>query len=176
MSHMTQRQLQWLCTLSTRIGIDANVEVSWGAIFSSCSRGTAHPLSTNPEVASQDVLSVGNQLANRSADPSWHAIYFAQLQPVRERGRQPRKQSWPRKLNPPCRDHHLYLIDRQLSQRFSRAEALVAHHQHVCGRPGPQASFSPPETQNVRRLVRDHRIDRVGVQPDLGARKSDLIQ
>src|ERR1700729_1509725 len=100
MSHMIQRQLQWLWTLSTRIGIDARTEVACGvANSSSCSSGTAHPLSADAEVPSQDLLGAGDESIDRSAYPSCQAIYFEWLQPVRERSGQALKQRRPCKLN-----------------------------------------------------------------------------
>src|ERR1700688_1888390 len=106
MSHMIQRQLQLLWTLSTRIGIDASTEVVCGATnSSSCSRGTAHSLSADAEVTSQDLFGIRNQLANRSAYPSKQTIDLERLQPVRERSGQALKQRWPCKLYAACTDH-----------------------------------------------------------------------
>src|ERR1700730_13384762 len=147
---MIQRQLQLLWTLSTRIGIDASKEVAGGvANSSSCSRGTAHSLSADTKVTSQNLFGIGNQLANRSANPSLQTIDFERLQPVRERSGQALEQRRPCKLNAACADHQFNLINTQLSQSFCRAKAAVANRYDICRRAGSQSSFSPPKTQNV---------------------------
>src|SRR6202522_1455163 len=70
-SHMTQWQLQLLCTFKMRIGKCDKAEASSSdeATPSSCSRDTTHPLSADTKVTAQDLFRFRDELLHRGPNP-----------------------------------------------------------------------------------------------------------
>src|ERR1700733_15060281 len=177
-SHMTQRQLQLLCTFRMRIGMCVSAEASSpdAETLSSCIRGMTHSLSADRKITAQNPFGLRDELFHRGAYPPPLTLHLEELQSVLESIGKTLEEGWACQHNPAGKHDQLNLCHVQLPQHLSWTQPAIADHQYIRNGTRRELTFSSPQAQYICRTIGDHVIDRRVVQAKVGPRKTNLIQ
>src|SRR5579862_2494702 len=179
MSHITQRQLQRLCTLRTRIGSVATRPAPSSNrtdCSQPCCANMPHSLPAKFDFWTEHSLGFAKESRQPRPDPSQRRIDLQRFKTGGYPVRQSPQDLVRSELHSAANHHHLHIRHCERCESFRRAQPAIAHRDEVDGSIGPQASLSVGQAKGVRCPCEQHFVEVSRRNAELSIRNAHLVK